>query len=38
MAKVCAGYDDRDLQTIARFLRQTATAGRSAIAQLDVAD
>ena len=38
MAKICAGYHDRDLQTIARFLRQTAIAGRSAIAQLDAAD
>ena len=38
MAKICAGYHDRDLQTIARFLRQTATAGRTAIAQLDAAD
>ena len=38
IAKICAGYHDRDLQTIARFLRQTAIAGRSAIAQLDAAD
>jgi len=38
MARICAGYEDRDLQTIARFLRQTATAGRTAIAQLDAAD
>ena len=38
MAKICAGYHDRDLQTIARFLRQTAIAGRTAIAQLDTAD
>ena len=38
MAKICAGYEDRDLQTIARFLRQTATAGRTAITQLDAAD
>ena len=38
MAKICAGYHDRDLQTIARFLRQTAVAGRTAIAQLDAAD
>lgn len=38
MAKVLAGYDDRDLQTIAHFLRQTATAGRAAIAQLDATD
>ena len=38
MAKICAGYEDRDLQTIARFLRQTATAGRTAVAQLDAAD
>jgi DNA-binding MarR family transcriptional regulator len=38
MAKICAGYHDRDLHTIARFLRQTAIAGRTAIAQLDAAD
>jgi len=38
MAKICAGYEDRDLQTIARFLRQTAAAGRTASAQLDAAD
>ena len=38
IAKICAGYHDRDLQTIARFLRQTAIAGRTAIAQLDAAD
>jgi len=38
LAKICADYPDRDLQTIARFLRQTATAGRTAIAQLDAAD
>jgi len=38
MAKICAGYHDRDLQTIARFLRQTAVAGRTAIARLDAAD
>ena len=38
IAKICAGYHDRDLQTIARFLRQTAIAGRTAIAQLDTAD
>ena len=38
MARICAGYEDRDLQTIASFLRQTATAGRTAITQLDAAD
>ena len=38
MARICAGYPDRDLQTIAGFLRQTATAGRTAITQLDAAD
>ena len=38
VARICAGYEDRDLQTIARFLRQTATAGRTAITQLDAAD
>ena len=38
MARICAGYEDRDLHTIASFLRQTATAGRTAITQLDAAD
>ncbi|HWG63376.1 MAG TPA: MarR family transcriptional regulator [Streptosporangiaceae bacterium] len=35
VAKICAGYDDDDLEIIANFLRRTAQAGRTAAEQLD---
>ena len=35
LAKICAGYSSDDLELIARFLRRTADAGRTAGAQLD---
>src|SRR5215471_14556449 len=34
-AKICADYSSDDLELIARFLRRTADAGRTAGAQLD---
>jgi DNA-binding MarR family transcriptional regulator len=35
LAKICADYTDAELDLIAEFLRRTAEAGRTAIAQLD---
>jgi len=35
LAKICADYSSDDLELIARFLRRTADAGRTAGAQLD---
>jgi DNA-binding MarR family transcriptional regulator len=35
LAKICADYSSDDLELIARFLRRTADASRTAVAQLD---
>jgi DNA-binding MarR family transcriptional regulator len=35
MAKICARYEDDDLELIADFLRRTADAGRTAATELD---
>jgi hypothetical protein len=34
MDQICAGYPDRELELLARFLRRTADAGRTATAEL----
>ena len=34
MDEICAGYDDRELELLAGFLRRTAAAGRSAAEKL----
>jgi DNA-binding MarR family transcriptional regulator len=35
MTRICAGYQDDELELIARFLRRTADAGRTAAEELD---